>query len=175
MGIIKTIKDKFSAVTWDMSTKEARERQVVRDFEIAKIHKSVITEKFRTLDDYYNNKHYTREQILKVAEQKGWNFIPPVLPDPFIQVESQIDPDVPVPEFKGRDDDIDSLKAKQREEVVNYICYNNKIDDMNTTNERRLNKLGDAFWKVSFDGSIQGIGFVGDIVIGNPDPLTMAA
>jgi hypothetical protein len=173
MGLFKKKEDKFSAVTWDMSTKEARERQVVRDFEIAKTHKSVITEKFRTLDDYYNNKHYTREQILKVAEQKGWNFIPPVLPDPFIQVESQIDPDVPVPEFKGRDDDIDSLKAKQREEVVNYICYNNKIDDMNTTNERRLNKLGDAFWKVSFDGSIQGLGYVGDIVIGNPDPANI--
>jgi hypothetical protein len=171
MGLFK--KNKFSAVTWDMSSKEARERQVIRDFETAKTHKSIITEKLRTLDDYYNNKHYTRDQIQKISEQKGWNFIPPVLPDPFIQVESQIDPDVPIPEFKGRDDDIDSVKAKQREEVVNYISYNNRIDDMNTTNERRLNKFGDAFWKVSFDGSIQGIGFVGDIVIGNPDPANI--
>lgn len=166
-------KNKFAANTWDMSTKEARERQVKRDFELAKTHKSVITKKMQTLDDYYNNKHYTREQIEKVAASKGWNFIPPVLPDPFIQVESLIDPDVPVPEFKGRDDDIDSVKAKQREEVVNYICYNNKFDDMNPTNERRLNKLGDAFWKVSFDGSIKGFGYVGDIVIGNPDPANI--
>lgn len=173
MGIINAIKNKFSAVTWDMSTKEARERQVTRDFETVKTHKAPITKKFQTLDDYYNNKHYTREQILKIAQDKGWNFIPPVLPDPFIQVESMIDPDVPVPEFKGRDDDIDSMKAKQREEVVKYICYNNKIDDMNPSNERRLNKLGDAFWKVSFDGSIQGLGYVGDIVIGNPDPANI--
>jgi hypothetical protein len=173
MGLINAIKNKFAANAWDMSTKEARERQVKRDFELAKTHKNPITKKMRTLDDYYNNKHYTRDQILKIAESKGWNFIPPVLPDPFIQVESQIDPDVPVPEFRGRDEDIDSAKAKQREEVVNYICYNNKLDDMNTANERRLNKLGDAFWKVSFDGSIKGPGYVGDIVIGNPDPANI--
>jgi hypothetical protein len=173
MGIINALKNKFSANTWDMSAKEAREKQVQRDFELAKTHKAPITEKFKTLDDYYNNKHYTRDQILKLIHDKGWNFIPPVLPDPFIQVESQIDPDVPIPEFKGRDDDIDSMKAKQREEVVNYITYNNKLDDMNTANERRLNKLGDAFWKVSFDGSIKGMGYVGDIVIGNPDPANI--
>jgi hypothetical protein len=173
MGLINALKNKFAANTWDMSTKEARQKQVSRDFETAKTHKNPITKKFQTLDDYYNNKHYTREQIEKIAQDKGWNFVPPVLPDPYIQVESMIDPDVPVAEFKGRDDDIDSMKAKQREEVVKYICYNNKIDDMNTSNERRLNKLGDAFWKVSFDGSIQGLGYVGDIVIGNPDPANI--
>jgi hypothetical protein len=66
-------------------------------------------------------------------------------------VESQIDPDVPQPEFHGRDDDLDSRKAKERELAVRYILEENRIGDMNTSNERRLRKLGDAFWKAYWD------------------------
>lgn len=152
-----------------MDSKENREKTVKTLFEEAKIHKSAITKKFILLDEYYHNKHYTKEQITQLAAEKGWDFVPPVLPDPFIQVESQIDPLRPEFTFKGRDDDMDSTNAKIRQDVVEFILYNNKLDDLMPENERTLKKLGTACWKVSFDGSITGPGFVGDIVIGGPD------
>ena len=79
----------------------------------------------------------------------GW--YPAVETDPIIQVESQIDPIVPEPEFRGRDDDLDSSKAKQREYACKFVCQNNRLADLNTSNERRLTKYGDAFWKVYWD------------------------
>ena len=113
----------------------------------------------------------TRARRLQdLVAANGWNFSPPVLPDPFIQVESQIDNVIPQAEFRGRDNDKDSSKAKERQAVVDFICYNNKLKQLNTENERNLNKLGDAFWKVAFDGGIKGFGYVGDITIGNPSP-----
>lgn len=158
---------------YDMSTKEARELRAKKDFEYAKTEKQPHTEKMKELDDYYHNKHYTREQIAQLAQDKGWTFVPPVLPDPFIQVESQVDTMVPQFEFKGRDANLDPAKAKERQKVVEYICYNNRLAVLNIENERPLNKLGNAFWKVSFDGSINVPGAVGDIIIGNPDPANI--
>ena len=158
---------------YDMSTVENREKTVRTLCEEAKVHKADISEKFRKLDEYYHNQHYTKEQITQIAAERGWDFVPPVLPDPFIQVESQIDPIRPDFEFKGRDNDLDSQKAKVRQDVVNFILYNNKTDDMMPTNERHSKKLGDAFWKIAFDGSITGPGFIGDITIGNPSPANI--
>lgn len=156
--------------TFDMSTKEKREQQAKTDYQLAKDEKAPRTAKMVELDNYYNNKPYTALQAQEMQEKMGLNFTPPVLTDPYIQVESQIDTDVPAFEFQGRDDDQDGRKAKMREDVVDYIMYNNHIDDLNIDNERTYKALGNAFWKVSFDGSIKGPNFVGDIVIGNPDP-----
>jgi len=158
---------------WDMSNKLARETQVKREFSRAFDKKGPRAELFVELDDYYNNKHYSKDQIVTLAAEKGWDFVPPILPDPFIQVESLIDPNKPDFTFKGRDSDTDSDKAKERQDVVEFILYNNKVDDMMTNNERNLNKLGDAFWKVAYDGSIQGPGYIGEITIGNPDPANI--
>lgn len=155
---------------WDMSSKESRESQVKTDYEYAKTFRSDQTKKMITYDEYYNNNHYSQQQILALLEKKGINFTPPCLPDAFIQVESQIDSEVPDFQFNGRDDKTDPAKAKEREDVVRYICYANRLEHMNPDNERRLGKLGNAFWKVAFDGSIQGPGITGDIVIGNPSP-----
>ena len=79
-----------------------------------------------------------------------------MVPDPFIQVESQLVPEVPQPEFHGRDDDTDGEKARRREFAVRYIMEENRINDMNTSNERRLRKLGDAFWKAERKHPHQG-------------------
>ena len=181
MGVIDKAKSVVSKLTkksgsyevYDMSTKESRQMQVKRDFEHAKTEKEPVTQKFIELNRYYNNNHYTKDQMLEINAKYGWDFIPPVLPDPFIQVESQIDDTIPAFQFKGRDDDLDSARAKIREAVVNFIMYNNKVEELNLDNERCLNELGTALWKVSFDGSITGPGFVGDIVIGNPDPANI--
>lgn len=158
--------------TWDMSTKEAREKQVKRDYEYAKMQRGTTTERFIELDNYYNNLHYSAREAADLADKYNLD-APPVLTDPFIQVESQIEAEVPDFQFSGRDDDLDSVKAKVREDVTRFVCDNNHIDDMNPDQERRLGKLGNAFWKVSFDGDIVGPGYVGEIIIGDPDPANM--
>ena len=182
MGIISTAKRVIGKLTnkvtgtlaWDMSSKEARETQVRRDYEFAKTEKSEQTAKMTTLNNYYNNKPYSKDQITELAQKYGWNFIPPAIPYPFMHVESQIDSTVPQHQFKGRDDDLDSARAKVREQVVDFIYYSNKITELNLDNERALKELGNAFWKAAFDGSIQVTPFVkGDIVVGNPDPANI--
>ncbi|MGE5328000.1 MAG: hypothetical protein ACM3KR_00630 [Deltaproteobacteria bacterium] len=158
---------------WDMSTKQAREIQVKRDFGIAKDAKMPITLQLIQLDEYYNNRHYTKDQIINLAAEKGWDFVPPVLPDPFILVETGIDPLRPEFTFKGRDNKITEDKIKERQDVVEFILYNNKIDDMMPENERNLSKSKNAFWKVAFDDKLQGPGYIGDITIGNPNPANI--
>lgn len=177
-GITKAVKGRVNkainaANVYDMRTREARERRVKADYEYAKVQKQPQTEKFIEYDNYYHNEHYSKQQMLELKEKMGWKFIPPVLPDPYIQVESQIDNDIPAFQFKGRDDDLDSQKAKLRQKVVEFIIYNNRLEAMNGDNERNLGKLGNAFWKLSFDKSITGPGYIGDIVIGNPDPANI--
>ncbi|MHB8916544.1 MAG: portal protein [Desulfocucumaceae bacterium] len=161
-------------LAWDMTSKEARESQVKRDYEFAKTERSEQTAKWKTLNNYYNGKCYSRDQVTELAEKYGYTFVPPSLPYPFMHVESQIDNVVPSHQFKGRDDDLDSERAKVREQVVDFIYYNNKIEDLNLDNERALNELGNAFWKVAWDAAVQVTPFVkGDIVIGNPDPANI--
>lgn len=157
----------------NMDTPQNREKTVRVLFENAKNHKGTITDKFRHLDEYYHNQHYSKDQVTALAAENGWDFTPPVLPDPFIQVESQLDPLRPEFTFKGRDDDMDSANAKIRQAVVEFILYNNRFDELMPENERNMKKLGTAFWKVAFDGSITGPGYVGDIVIGGPDPANI--
>ena len=154
---------------YDYSTKESREYTVPYLYEYARAQKSRFTLQFIELDDYYNSKHRTQMEIQNICIEKGIPFIPAVIPDPFIHVESQIIPDLPDFEFRGRDDDLDGAKAKQRQYVVQYVIENNKLDNINTENERQLNKLGNAFWKVAWDAQKEGPGYSGDIVIGNPD------
>ncbi len=159
--------------TWDMSSKEARERQVKHDFEYAKTERAEQTEKMIELNNYYNNITLSKEQVDALADKYGLKYSPPGIPYSFIHVESQIENVIPQFQFKGRDDDLDSARAKIREQVAEFIMYNNKVSDINLDNERTLNEIGNAFWKVAFDGSITGPGFVGDIVIGNPDPANI--
>lgn len=158
---------------YDYSTKESREACIPYFVDYSKEQKSPYAKKMVVMDDYYNNKHVTQLEIQKAMEDRNVPFIPAIIPDPFIHVESQIIPDIPEFEFNGRDDDLDSQKAKQREYVVKYVVENNKVEAMNPDNERRVNKLGNAFWKVSYDYSKSGPGYKGDIVVGNPDPASM--
>jgi hypothetical protein len=153
---------------WDVETKESRESTVQEDYDFALTQRSEREKIWIQNDKYYNNKHIVATEIYNQLEEQGIPWTPAVVPDSYIHVESQIIPDIPDFEFKGRDDDLDSQKAKQREYVVKYVMENNKLESMNTENERRLNILGDAFWKVAWDGNKEGYGFKGDIVIGNP-------
>ena len=158
---------------FDMTTREKRQRQVARDYDRAKVAKAPHVEALKKFDNYYNNQHFTAKQVAEIAAQLGITGSLPVLPDPFIQVESQVQEVVPTPQFSGREG-MDHVKAKEREDVVRYLLYINNIEELNLENERALRKTGDAFWKVAWDPSVMcrgpsGEPLRGEIVIGNPD------
>lgn len=159
---------------YDMSTKEAREKRVRIDFEYAKQERGEQTEKMQLLDDYYSNKMYSKAVAEELAQKYGWRTKIPSIPDPFIQVESQIDDVLPEVQFTGRADDVGSVRAKKRQQVVEHVLYEQKVSLINLDNERNLKKLGNAFWKVAFDSTIKPAPWVaGDIVVGNPDPANI--
>lgn len=150
---------------YDYSTAEARVETAGRLFSAAKSWRAPFEADWRLWDDYYNFLHRASMEFKDYCEDKGMPWVPATVPDPYIQVESQIIPTVPEPEFRGRDDDMDSEKAKIREFAVHYVCQANRIDDMNTSNERRLVKLGDAWWKAYWDKDMRCGSSEGDIRI----------
>ena len=138
-------------VGYDYSTRELREETADALFRRAKDARTVVETEWERCNDYYNGIHDATKEMIDYCRENDVPWIPANLPDPYILVESQIDPTVPEPEFRGRDDDMDGAKARQREFAVRYIIENNRLSDMNTRNERRLLKLGDAFWKAFWD------------------------
>lgn len=136
---------------YDYSTQEAREDTVSALFHRARDARKSVEREWERYNDYYNFLHDVTGEVSRYGDERELPFAPPVMPDPWILVESQIDPNVPEPEFRGRDRDQDSAKARQREYAVRYIAENNRLTDMNTRNERRLLKYGDAFWKAYWD------------------------
>ncbi|MDR3599381.1 MAG: hypothetical protein P4L49_02680 [Desulfosporosinus sp.] len=183
MGLIKKVKkavrQKLESVKlqtgnlYDYSTSDARVNTVRFLYAYAKNQRMEQVAKWLTYNDYYEGRHKTQMEIQESCQERGLPFIPAVIQDPYIHVESQIIPEIPDFEFSGRDDDTDNMKAKQRQYVVQYIIDDNQIDGMNTENERQLNKLGNAFWKVAYDYSLQDGQSQGKIVIGNPDPANI--
>ncbi len=136
---------------YDYSDRDHREETVNTLYARAKAARSAVEMEWERYNDYYNGVHDVTAEIDEFCKRSEIDWRPPVMPDAWIAVESQIDPDVPEPEFRGRDSDMDSTKARQREYAVKYICERNKIAEMNTRNERRLLKYGDAFWKAYWD------------------------
>lgn len=152
-------------VGYDYSTPEKRVETAAGLFSKAKTARAPIERDWEQWNDYYNFIHDAAYETKEFCEENGIPWTPAVLPDCFIQVESQIQPGIPEPEFRGRDDDKDSEKAKERELAVRYVIENNRLEDMNNSNERRLVKLGDAFWKVFWDPSMRCGPSEGDIHI----------
>ena len=142
-------------VGYDYSTRESREETVQQLFHRAKSARTAVEIEWQRYNDYYNGIHDATRETMDFCRDNDLPWIPANMPDPWIMVESQLDPTVPEPEFRGRDDDMDSRKARQREFAVKYIVENNRLGDMNTRNERRLLKLGDAFWKAYWDAEMR--------------------
>lgn len=136
---------------YDYTTEEGRVATAEWLFEQAKNERTAVEDGWVRNEGYYNFVHAAAAEMREALEEQGIDWTPAVVPDPFIQVESQLVPEVPQPEFHGRDDDTDGEKARRREFAVRYIMEENRINDMNTSNERRLRKLGDAFWKAYWD------------------------
>lgn len=136
---------------YDYTTEEGRVATAEWLFEQAKNERTAVEDGWVRNEGYYSFVHAAAAEMREALEEQGIDWTPAVVPDPFIQVESQLVPEVPQPEFHGRDDDADGEKARKREFAVRYIVEENRINDMNTSNERRLRKLGDAFWKAYWD------------------------
>ena len=136
---------------YDYTTEESRVATAEWLFEQAKNERTAVEDGWVRNEGYYSFVHAAAAEMREALEEQGIDWTPAVVPDPFIQVESQLVPEVPQPEFHGRDDDADGEKACRREFAVRYIVEENRINDMNTSNERRLRKLGDAFWKAYWD------------------------
>jgi hypothetical protein len=184
-GIVKAVKRAAASAKagininksalYDFSTPETREATAKFLYEYAKMERKKWSDKWTRYDNYYSGSHDTAIKIQAACKSAGISFIPACVQDPFMHVESQIIPDIPDFEFYAHDDDLDSDRAKQREFVVQFILDNNKIENMNTRNERRLNKLGDAFWKVYWNNniSVPYSKTPGDIVIVDVDPANI--
>jgi len=150
---------------YDFSSRDHREETAGRLFSQAKNARTIQEDKWVRLNDYYNFLHQVADEVREAYRESDIPWDPACVPDPYIMVESQIDPVVPEPEFRGRDDDMDSRRAKEREYAVRYVCEANRLKDMNTSNERRLKKLGDAIWKVYWDEEMPCGPNLGDIRI----------
>ena len=140
---------------YDYSTPEAREETASALFHRARQARSAVERDWERCNDYYNFVHDVTAELRESCRERQLPFAPAVMPDPWIIVESQIEPEIPEPEFRGRDSDMDSVRARQREYAVRYIIENNRLADMNTRNERRLLKYGDAFWKAYWDSEMR--------------------
>lgn len=158
---------------WSTKTRNEREQLGEQCYLEAKHAKEPFTQEMIRLNRYYKGEIYSDEQFMAFVESIGMPIEPPVLPDARIQVESQIDYQIPEFVFRGRDETLDKEKAEIRQDVVQFICDNNQLEMLNIENERNLNKYGNAFWKVAFDGTVKGMGYVGDIEIGNPSPANI--
>ena len=164
------IKDVYADM-YDYTTKENRETIVERLQAHAINEKSSYEKKWNEYNDYYNGIHTAADELhskfVNMAGNEGLGFVPAVCQEPYIQVESQLIPEVPDFQFYGRDDDQDSEKAKQREYVVKYVMQMNDFAQKNMRNERRLGKYGNSFIKVYWDsGKCEN----GDIVVKDVDP-----
>ena len=148
-------KNKDVIVGYDYSTAEKRVETAMGLLAKASNARGGVEQEWEQWNDYYNFIHDATSEMKEWCEENGIPWTPAVVPDCFIQVESQIKPSIPLPEFRGRDDDKDSKKAKERELAVQYVIENNRLEDMNNSNERRLVKLGDAFWKVYWDPTMR--------------------
>ena len=154
---------------FDYSTKESREALIPELFARAKSAREPFDLLWKTYDNYYDGIHkiisLISDRLTEEEKEEAW--AKAILTDPFIHVESQIDPTVPECQFIGRDRYTDYLKAKQRKYVVDYIMSINDMEGKNTDNERPLRKYGDSFMKVYFDASMMNSAGdpIGDIKI----------
>ena len=96
---------------YDYTTEESRVATAEWLFEQAKNERMAVEDGWVRNEGYYSFVHAAAAEM---REEQGIDWTPAVVPDPFIQVESQLVPEVPQPEFHGRDDDADGERARRR-------------------------------------------------------------
>ena len=168
----KATKEIDSDTLYNYLTKESRENTVSYLLTYADGQRQGQVKKWQLYDGYYNNAHATQLELMSYCQDKNIPWVPAIIPDPFIHVESQKNIDIPDFEFSGRDDDQDSQKAKIRQYVVQYVLDNNDMKMKNNRNETRLGKLGNEIWKIGFNFNTDlPNGIHGNIFVDDIDPM----
>ncbi len=154
---------------YDYSTAFEREETIERLLHGAVEEKRTTEKYWEKMRRYYDGKHDIYNTLSCFSAGKNLPWIPAQSTDGFIHVETQIIPSIPGFEFSGRDKS-DYDKAKQREKVVKYICDRAEFDFKNSRNERNLNILGSAVWKVCWDAGASFGENEGDVSVLTPKP-----
>jgi hypothetical protein len=173
----KIMKDRL----YDYTTPENRADTAAFLLAFADTQRGTQLGKWEMYENYYNFHHEATDEMKEYCEENDLPFTPAVVPDAFIHCESQILASIPEHEFIGRDDDMDSEKARQRQYVVQYVIDNNDMETKNADNERRINIKGMAWWKIGYDdrkmiGPYYGSIFIKDIDAVNcvSDPVALS-
>ncbi len=151
---------------YDYQSPAARVRTAQFLHTYARNYRAEADERWRLCYDYYAGRHRTQLEIAESCRDAGIPWIAAMSPDPYLQVESQITSELPDFEFRGRDDDLDSVRARQREDVVRYILARNRVADEMAANDRRCLITGSSAWKVYWDD----MGGGGDVRVVPVDP-----
>lgn len=154
---------------YDYSGVNERQETIAFLLDFARQSRQNTDDYWRKMQRYYDGKHEIAVTAGKFAGENSLSWIPAQSTDGYIHVETQIQPAVPDFEFSPRDR-TDYGKAKQREQIVKYICDNNDLDYKNSRNERQLGIKGSAVWKVCWDSGMRMGADIGDVAVLAPNP-----
>ena len=161
---INKVKNPSSSRLYDYSGTFQREETIEFLLDVAAKARLGKEEYWKRMRAYYDGKHALVSNAEKFCREHTLPWIPAQSTDGYLHVETQITPQVPGFEFSGRDS-TDTLKAKQREKIVKFICDNNNLEYKNARNERRLGIEGTAFWKVCWDDGANFGTDTGDVTV----------
>lgn len=165
----RTPKQIPGSMLYDYSGTKEREETIEFLLEYAASSRSGMDEYWKKMRSYYDGKHEGLSSAAHFCKENSLPWLPAQSTDGYLHVETQISPSVPDFEFSPRDR-TDYDKAKQREDIVKFICDNNDLSYKNARNERRLGIDGSAVWKVCWDTSADFGEAAGDVTILSPKP-----
>ena len=131
-----------------------REETISFLYDYARLHKQSAEGYWDKMKRYYDGDHDIRSQTGGFSSVSNLPWLAAQSTDGYIHVETLIQPSIPSFEFTPRDR-TDYDKAKQRENIVKFICDNNDLEFKNSRNERSLNIYGTAAFKVCWDDKLR--------------------
>ena len=154
---------------YDYSVRTSREETVRSLLDNAARCKMPINAYWKKMRAYYDGDHEISAHNSAFAGEQDIPWEAAQSTDGFIHVESQIETKLPDFEFSPRASD-DYERAKQREKITRFICDINCLEQKNALNERRLNILGSAVYKVCWDSSVFDGKNYGEVCVDVPKP-----
>ncbi len=154
---------------YDYSDSANREETIKHLLNLCARSKSSVNAYWKKMRSYYDGSHEIRTHNALFAHEQDIPWEAAQSTDGYIHIESQIETKLPDFEFSPRGKD-DYDRAKQRESVTRYICDINALELKNAVNERRLNILGTAVYKICWDNSVFDGKNYGDVIIDTPKP-----
>jgi len=160
------------AFTVKGQTKEQTEKQRelldywTKQFEIDRRAKQEWDDRFDRWEAFYHG-----NRVFDNLREETDDTVRTILNLPRMIIESQIDLLVPDPVFKPvAPDDEEAIKSLESQVKYAIRAASPSIEKINLENERRIAKLGGAFFKVHWNNNIERAGYIGDVEISNPHP-----